>query len=455
MSKNCSFALQWCKRVESCQRTSSDWLHMAHYRVQRSSLKGKITIPPSKSQTLRAILLAAMAQGKSTIHHPLNSPDTRAMITACRLLGAEINDHQTYLEIKGVNGLIKHAEDVIQAGNSGIVLRFISAVAALSHQPIVITGDYSIRHSRPMLPLLKGLHQLGASAISTRGDGFAPIVVQGPLKSGKAIIGGEDSQPVSALLIASVFGSGPIEIEVQNPGEKPWVDLTLDWLDRLGVKCERRNYEYYRLSGQGKYKGFEYTVPGDWSSAAFPLAAALITDSELTVRNVDFNDKQGDKELLNVFRKMGAKLEINSEKCLLHVCEGSFLKGIDIDINDFVDALPILATVACFAKGETRIRNAAVAAKKECNRIQCIAAELSKMNARITVHNDGLSIMGSELKGAQVLSHDDHRMAMSLAVAGMGAKGMTEVQNVDCVEKTFPSFVDSFLHLGTDIEVCS
>lgn len=428
---------------------------MSHYRVKRSTLKGEIYIPPSKSHTLRAILFGALGNGKTIVHNPLESPDAHAMIAACRLLGAKINVLEKRLEIEGVNGRIEEAEDVIQAGNSGLVLRMIAAVAALAAKPIVITGDHSIRHLRPMGPLTDGLQQLGVSVISTRGDGFAPLIIQGPIKAGKAVIDGADSQPVSALLIASIFACGPLEIEVRNPGEKPWVGLTLDWLKRLGVECQHRDYTYYRIEGGRAYQGFEYTVPGDWSSAAFPLAAALVTGSELTIRNVDVNDIQGDKALLNVFQQMGANLKIDPDNCLIHVGKGGPLKGVDVDINDFVDALPVLAAVACFAEGKTHIRNAAVASQKECNRIQCIATELRKMGANINEHADGLSIMPSELHGAPVFSHFDHRMAMSLAVAGLGAKGETQIQNVECVEKTFPTFASDFALLGANLKVCS
>ena len=250
---------------------------MSRYVVKKSNLKGEIIVPPSKSHTLRSILFGALGCGKSTVHNYLQSSDTQAMIEACRLLGAAIDVTPERIEIVGTKGKIDHAEDVINAGNSGIVLRFCAAIGALSSNPIVITGDHSIRHQRPMKPLLEGLAQLGVSVSSMRGDGFAPIILKGPLKSGKATIFGEDSQPVSALLIAAAFAEGPIELNVRNAGEKPWVALTLDWFDRLGISYENHAFESYRLPGNSRYDGFDYVVPGDFSSAAFPIAAALIT----------------------------------------------------------------------------------------------------------------------------------------------------------------------------------
>lgn len=426
---------------------------MSHYRIKKGKLNGGIVVPPSKSHTLRSILFGALGKGKSVISHYLPSPDALAMIEACRLLGADLDVAPETIVISGIDGKIGHAEDVIHAGNSGIVLRFCAAIGALAARPVVITGDYSIRHQRPMKPLLDGLSQLGVSAVSMRGDGYAPVIIQGPLRSGKATIDGEDSQPVSALLIASAFAEGPTELRVRNPGEKPWISLTLNWLDRLGIPYTNLGYEHYRLNGNALYEGFEYTVPGDFSSAAFPVAAALVTRSELTVENIDMNDSQGDKELIRVFQKMGADIEIDEKAKTLRVKKGGSLSGTTVDINNFVDAITILAVVACYAEGETRIQNAAVAKQKECDRIQCIATELRKMGADIQETEDGLVIKKSELKGASLHSYHDHRMVMSLTVAALGAEGETRVGPVACVAKTFPTFVRDFHALQADIEV--
>jgi 3-phosphoshikimate 1-carboxyvinyltransferase len=422
---------------------------MSQYIVQQSALMGSIAVPPSKSHSLRAILFASLSKGKSMIHGYLNSPDIEAMITACRLFGAKIEVFREKLEIEGVDGQITKTEDVIHAGNSGIVLRFCSCVGALAPFPVVITGDESIRHQRPMQALLDGLAQLGVRAVSMRGDGYAPIIIEGPLKPGKAVISGEDSQVVSALLIAGAFAEGPVELEVHNAGEKPWVALTLDWLDRLKIDYERRDFDWFRLKGNSRCARFEYHVPGDLSSAAFPIAAALITGSELILNNVDMQDIQGDKELIGVFQQMGAVIEI--DEGVLRVKKGAGLTGVAVDINNFVDGMPILAVVACFAEGETHIYNGAVAREKECDRIKCIANELKKMGADITETEDGLRIRRSQLNGASVHSHKDHRMAMSLAVAGLGAKGETSISSFQCVSKTFPSFVEDFQALGAKL----
>lgn len=422
---------------------------MSDYFVSRSKLQGSIRLPPSKSQTLRALLFAALAEGTSTVHNYLDAPDTHAMVKACRALGATFEIFSDRMEVRGVAGRLVGADTVIDAGNSGIILRFLSALAALGQQPIVITGDHSIRSRRPMQPLLDALCQLGAKAVSTRGNGFAPLIIQGPWAGGTVKVNGSDSQPVSALLIAASFAPCPTTILVEEPGERPWVDLTLSWLDRLGLPFKRTGYERFELPGKACHKGFTYHVPGDFSSAAYPIVAALITDSEITVENLDMNDPQGDKKLIFTLQQMGADIDI--EPTRLHVRKGGVLKGIEVDINDYVDAITILAVAGCFATGETRIRNAAVARQKECNRIGCVTSELKKMGASITEHADGLTVRQSSLTGSAVLSHADQRLALSLAVAGMAAEGVTHVHDVAWVAKTFPTFSQDMVRLGASI----
>jgi 3-phosphoshikimate 1-carboxyvinyltransferase len=424
---------------------------MSRYVVEPSKLRGEITVPPSKSQTLRSILFAALANGTSVVHNSLNSPDTLRMIDACRSFGAVISSSHEDLIIQGTNGNISCTEDVINAGNSGIVLRFCTAIGALSAHPVVITGDYSIRHQRPMKSLLHALHQLGVSAESMRGDGFAPVIIKGPLHSGKTTLSGIDSQPVSALLIASSFAEGPIDIYVTDPGEKPWVTLTLDWLDRLHIPYTNDNFTHFLLPGSSRYESFEYTVPGDCSSAAFPVAAALITGSDLTIRNIDPCDAQGDKELFCALQSMNAPIEQRSGT--MHIkARNSPLIGRTIDINNFVDAITILAVIACFAEGETVIKNAAVARQKECDRISCIVTELKKMGAHISETKDGLIIRKSPLIGASLDSHQDHRMAMSLTVAAMGAAGPSTIRHTECIAKTYPTFRNDFSSIGAIIQ---
>ena len=423
---------------------------MKNFQIKKSSLRGVIESSPSKSHTLRAILFASLASGKSTIRHYLLSPDAYAMIEACRQLGAVINITDELITIEGVAGKIKTPDDVINAGNSGQVLRFVAAIVALNSDYVVFTGDYSIRHNRPMQPLIDGLKGLGAFCASTKNDGYAPIIIRGPIKAGTTELSGEDSQPVSALLMAASFLPSKTEIIVKNPGEKPWINLSLFWLKKLGVQIENFNYERYIVHGGLKYNGFDYLVPGDFSSIQFPIVAALITNSEINIRHVDMDDVQGDKKVIEVLRSMGAKIEYNSKTQILTI-KSSELVGGEINANDFVDSVPILAVVGCFAKGKTRIFNAAIARTKECDRITAIAAELKKMGAKISEFADGLAIEQSNLYGATVNTYHDHRMVMSLCVAGFCAEGITTVTDIKSVAKSYPSFFSDMMMLGADI----
>lgn len=424
---------------------------MKNFQVKNSSLRGVIEASPSKSHTLRAILFASLAKGKSTINHYLLSPDAHAMIEACRQLGATITITNEVITVEGVNGNIKTPDDVINAGNSGQVLRFIVAIVSLNSNYVVFTGDHSVRHNRPMQPLIDGLRGLGAFCVSTKNDGYAPVIVRGPIKAGITELSGEDSQPVSAILMAAAFLTGKTEVMVKNAGEKPWIDLSIFWLRKLGVQIENYNYEHYIVHGGLKYNGFDYLVPGDFSSIQFPIVAALVTNSEITIRYVDMNDVQGDKKVIEVLRTLGAKIEHDDKEKMLTV-KPSQLIGGKIDANDFIDSVPILAVVGCFAKGKTRIFNAAVARNKECDRVSAIATELKKMGAKIDEFADGLVIEQSRLHGATVDTYHDHRLVMSLSVAGFFAEGATTVTDIKSVAKSYPSFYSDMKKLGANIE---
>lgn len=426
---------------------------MAKFHISPSILQGSITIPSSKSQTLRAIFFALMAKGTSQIHKYLPSPDTYAMLRAVEMLGVKIQQTDTTLRIEGTNHKLKSPKNVIDAGNSGLVLRFIGALVSLLPTYTVITGDSSIRCLRPIQPLLSALQYLRADARSIYSNGFAPISVRGPLAPGNTKLCGRDSQPVSALLMTTCFLEGQSRIQVTNPGEKPWVDLTLVWLKKLGAKVEHRNHEEYWISGKTQYEGFEYTVPGDWSSAAFPIAAALLTRSEIVLDNLDLTDPQGDRQIIQCLLLMGAHIEIDSNNKKVIMKKTTYLKGIDIDVNNFVDAIAILAVIGCFAEGKTRLYNAQIARHKESDRISAITQELKKMGANIEEKEDGLIIYPSSLKAAKLYSHKDHRIAMALSVAALVAKGTSLIDDVECIAKTYPSFINDFRHLGAKIKL--
>ncbi len=428
-------------------RSFSKWNFLESIKIKRSSLSGEVTIPPSKSQTMRALVFALLANGPCVIYNPLPSPDTDAMVRALKLLGAKVDCFSDRIEVQGS---LKPAEDVIDCGNSGIVLRFIGAIASLLPSHTILTGDHSIRHRRHVQPLLDGINQLGGWAVSSRGDSHAPVIIRGPLKGGKALIDGEDSQPVSGLLIASSFAPEKTELFVQNPGEKPWVSLTLNWLDRFNIAYKNHQFSHYEIEGNAKIPGFTYKVPGDWSSALYPIAAALVTNSEITLHGVDFNEPQGDKEVVTLLQEMGAKFSISENSLTVHA--GTSLKGAHIDIGRFIDAITLLPVLACHACSPTQIYGGMIARAKESDRIQAIVSELKKMGAQIEETSDGMIVHPSKLSGASVACFDDHRMALSLSVAGLFAQGSTEIAGIECAKKSFPGYFEMLGSLGAELE---
>jgi 3-phosphoshikimate 1-carboxyvinyltransferase len=414
------------------------------------NLHGTVRIPPNKSHSFRALVFAGLAAGASRITGPAVSNDWMLGTEALEMFGAKVEPHaENVWEILGTGGRLNTPDDVLNCGNSGIILRFFTALAACCEGYTVLTGDDSLRHIRPMQPLIDAVNQLGAWAVCTKGDSHAPIVVRGRIKGGQAEIDGRDSQPISAILIASALADAPTELVVRDPGEKPWVDVTLEWLKRLGVEFSNDNFQTYRIRGRSSWAGFEYTVPLDWSAALYPIVAAVITpDSEVRISGMDFEDSQGDRLVVDVLREMGADIQMDGD-CI--IARSSKLTGRPIDCNDFIDQLPLLAVVGAVAEGETKLVNAAICRDKECDRISATYEALKTMEANIEEQPDGLIIRKSSLCGAKLHSRHDHRMVMTLTVAALVARGQTLIQDTTCVKKTFPQFVEQMSGIGGDI----
>lgn len=421
--------------------------------VHPSELKGEVELPTSKSHSIRAIVFATMAHGTSRLDKLLGSPDIEHALKASGQVGAKITFSNGPIEIEGTGGVFHAPEQEIDAGNSGQVLRFFGALAALCDKEVTLTGDDSIKTNRPVKPLLDALNMMGASAKSANDNNMAPIHIKGPAKAAEVTLDGEDSQPVSGILMLAAHLDGTSTIHVTHPGEKPWIELTLDWFKRLNIDCENQDYALYKVSGKNKYKGFNYTVPGDLSSAAFPTAAAFATKSKLVLKNFDRSDVQGDKKFFDALEEMGASFKYDKKKKELFVDGTQTLTGKELDINDYIDAVTILAVIGALAEGKTVLKNAAIARKKESDRIFCIVQELKKMNVDIQETEDGLIVKKSDFKDATVESHQDHRIAMSLVVAGLAADGSTIVQNTECIRKSYPNFVEDLSALGARIEV--
>lgn len=425
---------------------------MTKWIISKSKLKGEITLPSSKSHSIRAIVFATLAKGTSRIEKLLSSPDIDAALKAAGQFGAKVTISDGPVSIEGTAGKVQGGS-TIHCGNSGQVLRFFGALAALSDQVTTLTGDHSIQTNRPVDALIQGLKGLKAKAKALGVDGHAPISVQGPAEAGAIQVSGEDSQPISGLLMLAAFLKGKTTIKVKNPGERPWIDLTLNWFDWMKVPYQREGYTLYEVQGKNSLEGFQYTVPGDLSSASFPAAAAFATKSKILLKNFDRSDVQGDKKFFDALEQMGAHFEYNAPKKELYIDGTQKLKGVELDINDYIDAIAILAVVGCFAEGTTRITNAAIAKKKESNRIECICKELKKMNASIEETEDGLIVHQSDLKDATVDSHHDHRIALSLAVAALAADETTVIHNVECTSKSYPNFAAQIAELGAKVDV--
>lgn len=409
--------------------------------VRPSKLRGKALIPSSKSHTIRALLVASLAEGRSRIRNPLESSDAASCIEACRLLGARIEEERTGEErsliVEGTGGKISAPASPIDVGNSGTTLYLAAGAAALGNREIGFTGDEQIQ-ARPAENLLRSLADLGAEVRTERGNGSAPFSVKGPLRGGTTSIECPTSQYLSSLLIAAPLAKGDTEIIVPLLHEQPYVEMTLKWLEDQRIRLKRRNLERFTVFGGQRYRAFEKSVPGDFSSATFFLSAAAITGSTLTLQGLDMSDPQGDKEVVHILASMGCEIRIEGTDITIN---GRGLRGRDIDMNAIPDALPALAATACYAEGITRLLNVPQARLKETDRIAVMAAELAKMGATVRELPDGLEIHGgTPLRGAPVDGRHDHRVVMALAVAGLGAEGETRIETAEAAGVTFPGF---------------
>ena len=419
--------------------------------IHKSELAGSVEIPGSKSHTIRAVVIASLADGTSYIRAPLVASDTLAAIKACRLLGAEILEQDDWV-VRGVGGRPKVPDDVIDVGNSGTTLYITLGTASLVNGCSVFTGDEQTRR-RPAGPLIDALNSLGARLESTRGSGMPPIIVRGPMRGGDVRLdGSKTSQYLTSLLVNCPLAAGDSRVEVENLIEKPYVEMTLQWLSDQGIELENDNFERFTIPGKQAYKPFDKSIPADFSSATFFMCAAAITGADLTLLGLDMNDTQGDKAVAEMLGAMGAKVE--STEGGIRIAGGT-LKGTELDLNDTPDALPALAVTGCFAEGETRLVNVPQARLKETDRIAVMREELQKMGADIEELSDGLVIRGKPLHAAPVNGRHDHRVIMALAVAGLCLEGETTVCTAEALDVTFPTFVELMKSVGADMRMQS
>ena len=467
-------------------------------QISPRRFSGTVKIPASKSHTIRQLLIASLAEGYSEIYSPLDSLDIRFCIDVCRAFGAGLTLYHNeegvlFWSVHGIKGFnfpsYKKATRVtgglrdigsplkdvkFDVGNSGTTLYLALAIAGLQEEPVMFTGDEQIR-KRSAAPLLDALAGLGVQSKSN--NGCAPITIQGPWKGGKVTLSCPTSQYLSALLIAAPLApAGTVtEIEVPLLNEKPYVDMTLSYLKTHDIPFEadffppanpQENWSgRFVVPGGSSWKKFSSSVPGDFSSAAFPAAAAAITGGPVTLTGLDPQDTQGDKFFMEMLETMGCEVKWSKDENQCHFCtvsrEGQ-LRGGTFDLNETPDLLPAAAVVAAYAVGDTELVNVAHARIKETDRIAVMAAELAKLGVNCTEREDGLVIHGKgginpgsslissvpkELETSSgsvpiIEGHGDHRIVMAFAVAALGCSVPIEITTAECAAVTYPGFLE-------------
>jgi 3-phosphoshikimate 1-carboxyvinyltransferase len=423
-------------------------------RITPSPVTGEVSAPPSKSYTHRAVILASLAAGESRIEDPLVSDDTLYTIDACRSLGADITLKGNRLRIIGTGGQIKVASDRqrIFAGNSGSTIRMVAPLAALAQSKVILDGDSRLRQ-RPIGDLLSALENLGARTRSLSDNGYPPIEIQGgKLAGGEITIPGlVSSQHISSLLMIAPYTEDGIRIKIANGlRSRPYIDITLDVMQAFGVEAVNRSYKEFLVKGGQGYKGRYYRIEGDYSSAAYFLAAGAIGGKPVTVNNLKTDSVQGDRYLLNILSKMGCSVEYQKEP--VRISRHDELTGITVNMGDYPDIVQTVAVVATYAHGKTKITNIGHLRFKETDRLSDMAAELVKMGIRADVTDDTLVVYGGKPRGAEIEAHGDHRMTMSLAIAALFAEGNSIINGAEAVTKSYPQFFADLSKLGAKIE---
>ncbi len=398
---------------------------MSIVKIQNSILSGEITLPPSKSAAHRALVCSFLAGGGS-VEPIINSNDMLAMRQAISAL--------------------KNNEPVVDCIESGNTLRFIIPVAAALGKNVTFTGSGRL----PERPIGDYLRLLPEHGVNCKSNGKLPLSISGKLTCGKYEIAGNiSSQYITGLLLALPVLDGDSEIVLTTKLEsKPYVDMTIKVMKAFGVTVAEREYGYY-IKGNQKYLKRDYHVESDWSQAAFFLAAGAI-NSDVTLKGLDLNSAQGDKEIVSVLKKFGADIDVNSKGIR---CRKSKLQAIEIDVTDIPDTVPSIAVTAAYAQGKTVIKGAERLRYKESDRIESVVANLRKMGVCAEETKDGMIIEGSQVKGAELDGYNDHRIVMAFSVAALCAQGETLITQANSVDKTYPSFFDDYNRLGGKADV--
>ena len=403
-------------------------------------LSGKIIIPSSKSQTIRALLISVFSRGVSYIKHPLISDDTESCINAVKAMGADVNILENGdITVDATYAFSDMDELSIDAGNSGTTEYLSLPMLSSLGIQVNIDGDEMLR-KRPLKPLLDALESLGAETEST--EGFPPASIRGPLDGGECTIECKTSQYLSGLLLGAPLAIGDSHIKCSVLFEKPYVKMTLKWLDDQGIKYRiSDDLEEVWVKGGQSYKPLDTYIEGDFSSASFFFVAAAIHGTEVTVEGLDKNSTQGDKEILNILEKMGCSIKWNGMAVTVKGPEK--LKGGVFDLNAIPDTLPALSVAAAFAEGDTILGNVEQARIKETDRIKVMRENLNELGVEAEERRDALIIHGNgSVKGGKAKGYGDHRVIMALAILGTKTEEETEIDDVSAASVTFPTFFD-------------
>ena len=413
--------------------------------VYKSEVKGKARAPSSKSYTIRGVVCAALAKGESEIVYPLSSDDTDALLNVLSQVGVRVRQRRDSWQVTG-GSFHKPATDLF-CGESAATLRFMTALCSLVPGGCrLVTGPSLSR--RPVKSLIQALRQLGVDC-SCQGE-VAPVVVDGDsLKGGVTELPGNiSSQFISALLFIAPSAEAGVTIRLTTPlASKPFILMTLDCLEKFGVKVESSADLTEYIVPRQTYKPARYQVEGDWSSASYLLALGAVS-GEVVVENLNPQSLQGDKIILDFLRDMGALVDINNNSIRV---KRSGLSAIRADLSDCIDLLPTMAVLAAVANGVSEFVGIDRARIKESNRVSAVREELEKMGIKVTEEKDRLTIAGSEPKASVIDTRNDHRIAMAFSILGSVTSG-TIINDAECVSKTFPEFWDILKSIGVKLD---
>lgn len=415
-----------------------------------AKFNGTINLPGSKSVSNRALLLAAMAKGKTRLTNLLDSDDVRHMLNALKALGIhyQLSDCHTICDIEGIDGPLKSNSALeIFLGNAGTAMRPLAAALCLSDGDIVLTGEPRMKE-RPIGHLVDALRQGGAKIDYLEQDNYPPLRLRGGFEGGDIFVDGSvSSQFLTALLMTAPLAIKETKITIKGDlVSKPYIDITLHMMRDFGVNVSHDNYQVFHIQGQQHYISPEnYLVEGDASSASYFLAAAAIKGGAVRVTGIGKNSVQGDIRFADVLEMMGAKITWGSD---FIECQRGELNGIDMDMNHIPDAAMTIATTALFAKGETLIRNIYNWRVKETDRLNAMATELRKVGAEVEEGQDYIRVVPPKtLNHAEIATYDDHRMAMCFSLVALSDTPVT-ILDPKCTAKTFPDYFKQFALLS-------